>query len=154
MKFLSEQPEELSRRAHCEDELRKNTGTTNSPGPSKENHDNPFLGSTATTFMQQFLTEQEYTWKKIRQMLGRDNRIKVLMPRDAREVSMPPEKTCYPSSFTFVEKNVRHERFGQEVWSNTRMSRCATIGSHHQASHSVTCRDRMRAELEKSEEGR
>ena len=31
---------------------------------------------------------------------------------------------------------------------------CATIGSHHQASHSDTCRDRMRAELEKSEEGR
>ena len=30
---------------------------------------------------------------------------------------------------------------------------CATIGSHHQASHSDTCRDRMRAELEKSEEG-
>ena len=31
---------------------------------------------------------------------------------------------------------------------------CATIGSHHQASHSDTCRDRMRAELENSEEGR
>ena len=31
---------------------------------------------------------------------------------------------------------------------------CATIGSHHQASHSDTCRDRMRAELKKSEEGR
>ena len=31
---------------------------------------------------------------------------------------------------------------------------CATIGSHHQASHSDTCRNRMRAELEKSEEGR
>ena len=31
----------------------------------------------------------------------------------------------------------------------------ATIGSHHhQASHSDTCRDRIRAELEKSEEGR
>ena len=31
---------------------------------------------------------------------------------------------------------------------------CATIGSYHQASHSDTCRDSMRAELEKSEEGR
>ena len=31
---------------------------------------------------------------------------------------------------------------------------CATVGSHHQASHSDACRDRMRAELEKSEEGR
>ena len=81
MKVSSEQPEELSRRAHCEDELRKNNGTMNSPGPSKENHDNLFLGSTATTFLQQSLTEQEYTWKKIRQMLGRDNRMKVLIHR-------------------------------------------------------------------------
>ena len=31
---------------------------------------------------------------------------------------------------------------------------CATIGRSQQASHSDTCRDRMRAELEKSEEGR
>ena len=31
---------------------------------------------------------------------------------------------------------------------------CATVGSHHHASHSDTCRDRMRAELEKSQEGR
>ena len=31
---------------------------------------------------------------------------------------------------------------------------CATIGSHHQASRSDTCGDRMRAELENSEEGR
>ena len=77
MKFLSEQPEELSRRAHYEDELRKNNGTMNSPGPSKENHDN--LGSTATTFLQQFLTEQECPWKKIKQMLVWDNRMKVLI---------------------------------------------------------------------------
>ena len=31
----------------------------NSPSPSKENLDNLFLGSTATTFLQQFRTEQE-----------------------------------------------------------------------------------------------
>ena len=48
---------------------------------SKESHDNPFLGSTATTFLEQFLAEQEYTWKKIRQMLGRDNWTKVLIHR-------------------------------------------------------------------------
>ena len=30
----------------------------------------------------------------------------------------------------------------------------ATVGSHHQASHSDTCKSRMRAELEKCEEGR
>ena len=31
---------------------------------------------------------------------------------------------------------------------------CTMIGSHDKASHSDTCRDRMRAELEKSEEGK
>ena len=40
-----------------------------------------FLGSTATTFLQQFRTEQERTWKKIRQMLVWDNRMKVLIHR-------------------------------------------------------------------------
>ena len=59
MKFLSEQPEELSRRAHYEDEWKKNNGNMNSPDPPKENRDNLFLGSTATTFLQQFLTGQE-----------------------------------------------------------------------------------------------
>ena len=82
MKFLSEQPEELSRRAHYEDELRKNNGTMNSPDPSKGNLDSLFLGSTATTFLQQIRTEQKCTWKKIRQMLVWDNRIKVLIHRE------------------------------------------------------------------------
>ena len=31
---------------------------------------------------------------------------------------------------------------------------CATVGRHHQASHSDTCKDRMRAELERREERR
>ena len=81
VKFSSEQPEELSRRAHCEDELKKNNGTMNSPRPSKGNLDNLFLGSTATTFLQQFRTEQECAWKKIRRMLVWDRRIKVLIHR-------------------------------------------------------------------------
>ena len=68
MKFLSEQPDKLSRRAHYEDEWKKNNGTMNSPVPSEGNLDNLFLGSTATTFLQQCRTEQECTWKKIRKM--------------------------------------------------------------------------------------
>ena len=40
--------EDPKRRAHYEDELRKNNGTMNSPGP-KENRGNLFLGSRATT---------------------------------------------------------------------------------------------------------
>ena len=70
-----------SRRAHYEDELKKDNGTMNSTGPSKENLDNLFLGSTVTRFLQQFRTEQEYTWKKIRQMLVWDNKTKVSIHR-------------------------------------------------------------------------
>ena len=77
--ILLEQPEELSRRAHCDDELKKNNGTLNSPSPSKENLDNLFLGSTATTFLQQFQTEQEYAWKKISRMLVWHNRVNLLI---------------------------------------------------------------------------
>ena len=47
----------------------------------KENLDNLYLGSTATTFLQQFRTEQEYTWKKIRHMFVRDNRMNLLIHR-------------------------------------------------------------------------
>ena len=81
MKLLSEQPEASTRRAHYEDEWKKNNGTMNSPDPSKENRDNLFLGSTATTFLQQFLTDQERSWKKTRQMLVGDNRTKVSIHR-------------------------------------------------------------------------
>ena len=79
MKFSLEQPEELSRRAQCDDELKKNNGTLNSPSPSKKNLDNLFLGSTATTFLQQFRTEQEYAWKKISRMLVWHNRMNLLI---------------------------------------------------------------------------
>ena len=42
---------------------------------------------------------------------------------------------------------------GKKYGPTPECPRCATIGSHHQASHLDTCKDRMRAELEKSEEG-
>ena len=32
-------------------------------------------------------------------------------------------QTCYPSTFRYVEENVRHERFGKDVRSNTWFSR-------------------------------
>ena len=81
MRLRSERPEELSRLAQCDDELKKNNGTLNSSRPSKGNLDNLFSGSTATTFLQQFRTEQEYAWKKISRMLVWDNRMKVLIHR-------------------------------------------------------------------------
>ena len=123
MKFSSEQPEELSRRAQCDEELKKNNGTLNSPSPSKGNLDNLFLGSTATTFLQQFRTEQECAWKKIRRMLVWRQQDEGIDPPEAREVSMPPDRLVTQVSFRYVEENVRHKRFGKEVRSNTWLSR-------------------------------
>ena len=122
MKFPSEQPEELSRRAQRDDELKKNNGTLNSPSPSKGNLDNLFLGATATTFLQQFRTKQEYAWKKISGMLVWLNKMNLLIHRK-HEKFQCHRQTCYPGSFRYVEENVRHERFGKEVRSNTWMSR-------------------------------
>ena len=42
---------------------------------------------------------------------------------------------------------------GQKYGPTPGCPECTTIGSHHQASHSDTCRDRTREELEKSEGG-
>ena len=44
-------------------------------------------------------------------------------PPEAREVFDTTRQTCYPSAFRYVEENVRHERFGKEVRSNTWLSR-------------------------------
>ena len=83
MNFLSEQPVELSRRAHYEDESRKNNGTefARSIKGEPQQPNNLFSGSTATTFLQHFLTEQECSWKNIWQMLVWDNRMKVWIHR-------------------------------------------------------------------------
>ena len=67
--------------AHTTKTSGRRTMTMSSPGLSKENLDSLFLGSTATTFLQQFRAEQECTWKKIRQMLVWDNRTEVLIHR-------------------------------------------------------------------------
>ena len=154
MKILSEQPEELSRDAHYEDEWKKNNGTMNSPGPSKEDLDNLFLGSKVTTFLQQFRTEQECTWKKIRQMLVWDNRTKVLIHRKHEKFSMPPDRLVTQVPSDTLKRMYVTRGLGKKYGPTPGCPGCATIGSHHQASHSDTCRDRMRAELEKSEEGR
>ena len=105
--------------------VEENNGTMNSPGPSKENLDNLFLGSTATTFLQQqtisdragvHLEEDQADARLGQQDEGSD-------PPEAREVSMPPDRLVTQVTFGYVEENVRHERFGKEVRSNTWMSR-------------------------------
>ena len=154
MKFLSERLEELSRRAHCENEWKKNSGTMNSPSPSKENLDNPFLGSTATTFLQQFRTDQECTWKKIRQLFVRDNWTKVLIHLKHEKISIPPDRLVDQVRSGTLKRMCIAKGLGKKYGLTSGCPGCATSGSHHQASHSDTCRDRMRAELEKSEDGR
>ena len=57
-------------------------------------------------------------------------------PPEAREVSMPPDR---------LVTQVRPDTLKR--MQVTRGPGCATIGSHHQASHSDTCRDRMGAKL-------
>ena len=147
MTFSSEQPEELSRRAHCDDELKKNNGTLNSPSLSKENLDNLFRGPTATTFLQQFRAEQECAWKW-------DNTDEGIDPPEARKVSMPPDRLDTQVRSDTLKRMYVTRGLGKKYGPTPGCPGCATIGSHHQASHSDTCRDRMRAEVEKSEEGR
>ena len=91
--------------------------------PSKENLDNLFLGSTATTFLQQFRTEQECAWKKIRRDARLGQLDEGISPPEAREVFDATRQTCHPGTFRYVEENVRHKRFGKEVRSNTWLSR-------------------------------
>ena len=74
--------------------------------------------------------------------------------REVSVFSMPLDRLVTQVRSDTLSRNVRHKRFGKEVRSNTCCPGCPTIGSHHQAGHSDTCRDRMRAELEMSEEGR
>ena len=75
-------------------------------------------------------------------------------PPEARETSRPPDRlTAQVRSDTLKRMYVTRSS-GKKYGPTPGCPGCATIGSHHQASHSDTCRDRMRAELEKSEEGR
>ena len=69
-------------------------------------------------------------------------------PPEAREVSMPPDRLVTQVRSDTLKRMYVTRGLGKKCTLS------ATIGSHHQASHSDTCRDRMRAELEKSEEGR
>ena len=152
MKFSSEQPEELSS-ARCEDELRKINGTLNSPGPSRGNHDNLFLGSTATTFLQQFPTAGVHLEED--QADARSGQPKEgVDPPETREILIPPDRFANQVRSDTLRRMYVPRGLGKKYGPTLGCLGCATIGSHHQASHSDTCRDRMRAELEKSEEGR
>ena len=74
-------------------------------------------------------------------------------PPEAREVSMPPDRLVIQVRSDTLKRMYVTRGLGKKYGPTPGCPGCATIGSHHQASHSDTCRDRMRAELEKSEEG-
>ena len=75
-------------------------------------------------------------------------------PPEAREVSMPPDRRVTQVRSDPLKRMYVTRDLGKKHGPTPGCPGCATIGSHHQASHSDTCRNRMRAELEKSEEGR
>ena len=75
-------------------------------------------------------------------------------PPEAREVSMPPDRLVTQVRSDTLKRMYVTRGLGKKYGPTPGFPRCAAVGSHHQASHSDTCRDRMRAELEKSEEGR
>ena len=67
---------------------------------------------------------------------------------------MPPDRLVTQVTSDTLKRMYVTRGLGKKYGPTPGCSGCATVGSHHQASHSDTCRDRMRAELEKSEEGR
>ena len=74
-------------------------------------------------------------------------------PPEEREDSMPPDRLVTQVRSDTLKRMYVTRGLGK-YGSTLGCPGCATAGSHHQASHSDTCRDRMRVELEKSEEGR
>ena len=76
------------------------------------------------------------------------------IPPEAREVSMPLDRFVTQVPSDTLKRMYATRGLGNKYGPTPGCPGCATIGSHHQASHSDTCRNRMRAELEKSEEGR
>ena len=75
-------------------------------------------------------------------------------PPEAREVLTPPDRLANQVRSDTLKRMYVTRGLGKKYGPTPGCPGCATIGSHHQASHSETCRDRMRTELGKSEEGR
>ena len=142
MKFSSEQPEELSRRAHCDDELKKNNGTLNSPSPPRQNGINSDHVPAAISDRAGVCLEEDQPDAHLGHL---DEGID---PPEAREVSMPPDRLVTQVRSDTLKRMYVTRGLGKKYGPTPGCPGCATIGSHHQASHSDTCRDRMRAELE------
>ena len=75
-------------------------------------------------------------------------------PLEAQEVLIPTDRLATQVRSDTLKRKYVPRGLGRKYGPTPGCPGCATIGSHHQASHSDTCRNRMCAELEKSEEGR
>ena len=75
-------------------------------------------------------------------------------PPEAREVSMPPDRYVTQVRSDTLKRMYVTRGLGRKYGPTPGCPGCATVGSPQQASHSDKCRDRMRADLEKSEQGR
>ena len=75
-------------------------------------------------------------------------------PPEAREVWIPPDRFVNQVRSDTLKRTYVTRGLGRRYGPTPGCPGGATIGSHHRASHSDTCRDRTNAELEKSEEGR
>ena len=73
---------------------------------------------------------------------------------EAREVSRSPDRLVTQVRSDALKRMYVTRGLGKKYAPTLGCPGCATIGIHHQASHSDTCRARMRAEQEKCEEGK
>ena len=125
-----------------------------SPGPSKGNHDNSLLGSTATNVPAANSDKAGVHLEQDQADARLGQQDEGIDPPEAREVSMPPDRFVAQVSSDTLKRMYVTRGLGKKYGPAPGCPGCATIGSHHQASHSDTCRNRMRAELEKGKEGR
>ena len=126
----------------------------NSPGPSKKKPRQPVPGingdhvPAATSDGAGVHLEEDQADARLGQQ---DEGID---PQEAREVSIPQDRLVIQVRADTLKRMYVTRGLGRKYGPTPGCPGCATIGSHHQASHSDTCRNRMRAELEKGEEGK
>ena len=70
-------------------------------------------------------------------------------PPEAREVLIPPDRLVTQVHSDTLKRMYVTRSLGKKYGPTPGCQGCAIVGSHHQANHSDTCRDRIRAELEK-----
>ena len=75
-------------------------------------------------------------------------------PPEAREVLTTPDRLANQVLSDTLTRMYVTRGLGKKYAPTPGCPGCANRGSHHQARHWDMCRDRMRTELEKSEEGR